>query len=201
MGTFLPCGMFFALTCFIPMCLPLLHFTGTDTLGARKCRCSKAAQCPATPLLFKATHNYHWFGSVTSLLHSLTSWQVFFPEATFQRLLCPHRDQNVMVLRSFEDYAMFIKRPLDKYYFVLYTVLKNLLLLLVSTTSHSLENEHVYKHPKVSLHLTARAKVVILQTYMFFSVFFARELCSPGNRWWLLTYSTLEIINWEEGWK
>lgn len=141
-GTFLPCGMFFALTCFIPMCLPLLYFTGTDTLGARKCRCNKAAQCPATPLLFKATPNYHWFGSVTSLLHSLTGWQVFFPETTFQCLLRPHRDQNVMVLRSFEDYAMFIKRPLDKYYFVFYTVLKNLLLLLVSTTSHSLENEH-----------------------------------------------------------
>lgn len=59
METFLPCDMFSALTCFITMCVPLLHFTGPDTLGARECRCSKAAQCQATPFLFEVTHNYH----------------------------------------------------------------------------------------------------------------------------------------------
>lgn len=61
---------------------------GSHTLGARECRCSKAAQCLATPFLFEVTHNYHWFGSVTSLLHSLTSWQ-FFSRNGFPMFVMP----------------------------------------------------------------------------------------------------------------
>lgn len=41
----------------------------------------------------------------------------FFPEMSFQCLLCPHRDQNVTVIRCFEDHATLIKRPPDKYFF------------------------------------------------------------------------------------
>lgn len=95
---------------------------------------------------------HHFYSKLHIIIIDLEVWppcytasqaDSFFPETTFQCLLCPHGDQNVMVIRSFEDYAMFIKRPPEKYFFVLCTVLKNLLPLVSTTMSHLFENEHV----------------------------------------------------------
>lgn len=95
---------------------------------------------------------HHFYSKLHIIIIDLEVWppcytalqaDSFFPEMAFQCLLSSQGDRNVMVIRSFEDYAMFIKRPPDKYFFALYTVLKNLLLLWVSTTSHLFENEPV----------------------------------------------------------
>lgn len=99
-----------------------------------------------------SARQHHFYSKLHIIMIDLEVWspcytdlQVgsFFSRSSIPMFVMPSWNGNVMLIRSFEDYAMFIKRLPDKYFFVLYTVLKNLLLLLVRTKSHSFEHEHV----------------------------------------------------------
>lgn len=103
---------------------------------------------------------HHFYSKLHIIIIDLEVWPCytalqadsFFPETTFQCLLCPHGDWNVMVIRSFEDYAMSIKRPPDKYFFCfVYCPEKSLLLLVSTTMLHSFENEHAYLQTSKSM--------------------------------------------------
>lgn len=67
-----------------------------------------------------------WLSWYTAVEANSLGLFFIFPEMTFQSLLCPLGDQNVMFIGSFQDYIRFIKRLVDKCFLALHTVLKTL---------------------------------------------------------------------------